>query len=333
MGVIPGAELLDLEQRNAAFGDNGSKPGRPFNYRTLREIADNPLPAPPVQIQSVCREGEVGILTGPANRLKSRTAAELAVAVASGQAVLGKFSVERPGKALIIQNEIHSGVYDERMVRYADEEAAWCDNLLVVSRQSFRIEPESMLALDNLMSQEEITFAVLDPISEMWPLDEHFDENRATDVTLVIERLKQLRDKDRTILFVHHDPKDDARRARGSARLIDAPDLRIYLGRANRKGSEIARAKAHIESRTLPPPDDFDIVLGADGRLHHEDARMTDEQTDTLEALGRMGRATASELAKALMIEEHAARGRLSRLAGLGKVESDGGRPTRWRLA
>lgn len=333
MGVIPAETLERLREQNAAFGENGSQPQRILNYRTLREIAENPIPAPPVQIRGICRQGEVGILTGPANRLKSRTGAELAVAVASGQPALGKFTVERPGKALIIQNEIHTGVYDERIMRYADLEADWGDNLLVVSRQDFRIDAEGVLVLDTLVTQEDITFAVLDPISEMWPLDVGFDENRAPDVTVVIERLKALRDKGRTILFVHHDPKDDARRARGSGRLIDAPDLRIYLSKANKKALEVARAKVHIESRTLPPPEDFDVVLGNDGKLRHEAASMTDEQTETLDALSRLGSATVADLAIALRADKHAARGRLSRLLERGKVESDRGRPARWRLA
>lgn len=332
MAVIPDETLRELQERNASFGRNGEHSARLLNYRTLREIVASPVPAPPIQIQSICREGEVGILTGPANRLKSRTAAELAIAVASGKAALDQFQVERPGRALIIQNEIHTGVYDERIVRYADEDSDWHDDLLIVSRQDFRIDAEQMLRLDTLMTQERITFTVLDPISEMWPLDETFDENRAPDVTAVIERLKQLRDKGRTILFVHHDPKDDARRARGSARLIDAPDLRIYLGKANKKGAEMARAKVHIESRTLPPPDDFDVVLGGDGRLHYHEVSLTDEQTETLDVLGRIGRATVTEVAQALGIEEHSARGRLSRLAMNGKVKSDQGRPARWRL-
>jgi RecA-family ATPase len=332
MGVIPADILQELHERNAAFGGNGSRPERPFGYRTLREIAENPIPAPPMQIEGICREGEVGILTGPANRLKSRTGAELAVAVASGLPALGRFRVERPGKALIIQNEIHAGVYDERMMRYADVEAGWCDNLLVVSRQDFRIDPENMLRLDTLMAQEGITFAVLDPISEMWPLDEAFDENRAPDVTVVIERLKALRDKGRTILFVHHDPKDDARRARGSGRLVDAPDLRIYLSKANKKGMEIARARVHVESRTLPPPEDFDVVLGNDGKLRHQSASMTDEQTETLDALSRLGRVTVAELAQALSIDQHTTRGRLKRLLEKGKAVPDGERPARWSL-
>ena len=332
MGVIPDETRRELEEQSAAFGRNGGGPDRAFNYRTLREIAESPIPAPPIQIESICREGEVGILTGPANRLKSRTAAELAIAVASGEPVLQRFKVERPAKALIIQNEIHPGVYDERLIRYAESGAAWTDNLLVVSRQDFRIDADHMIQLDQLMTQEGVTFAVLDPISEMWPLEENFDENRAPDVTAVIERLKELRDRGRTILFVHHDPKDDARRARGSARLIDAPDLRIYLSKANKKGYEVARAKVRIESRTLPPPDEFDVVLGADGRLRHEAASMTDEQTETLDALGRLGSATVADLADALTVEKHSAGGRLRRLAEKGKVASDGGRPTRWRL-
>ncbi len=332
MTVIPAEDLEELRQRNALLSPGETDGGRKLQYRTLTEIARDPLPTPPVLIEGICRQGELGILTGPANRLKSRIGAELAVAVASGRPALARFNVLRPGRALIIQNEIHPGVYDERMLQYAKESSAWSDNLLVVSRQDFRIDAANMLRLELLMREEQATFVVLDPISEMWPLEHDFDENKATCVTMVLERLKELRDKDRTILFIHHDPKDDSRRARGSARLIDAPDLRIYLSKSNKKDSEIARTKVRIESRTMLPPDEFDVVLRNDGSLRHEEASVTDEQADTLDVMRRLGSATVKELAQALDKEEHAVRSRLETLKKRGKATSDGKRPLRWRV-
>lgn len=331
MNVIRAEELQQLRERNEALSPVDSDAERILNYRTLGEIVRDPLPIPSIQIEGICREGEVGILTGPANRLKSRIGAELAISVASGEPALGRFRVLRPGKAIIIQNEIHPGVYDERMLRYGDGNASWCEKLLVVSRQGFRIDAENMLRLELLMQEQEATFVVLDPISEMWPLESGFDENKATDVTLVLERLKELRDKDRTIIFIHHDPKDDARRARGSGRLIDAPDLRIYLSKADKKDTEITRTKVHVESRTMVPPEDFDVVLELNGRLRREEASVTSEQADTLDLMRRLGPAPVSEIAQTLGKEEHTVRSRLATLKKRGKVTSEGHRPVRWR--
>ncbi len=330
--LIPdGAAEARKEHFVQARSNNGRTPDRQPKYRTLREIAANPVPEPPMQIDGICREGEVGILTGPANRLKSRMGAELAISIASGLPAFGRFTVQRPGKALIVQNEIHTGVFDRRMIARAGPEADWWDRLLVISRQNFRIDSENMLQLDTLMTQEHITFLLLDPMSEMWPGGRVFDENRASDVTEVIDRLKELRDKGRTIIFVHHDPKDRERRARGSGRLIDAPDLRIFLKAVDRQGTETARARVHIESRTMPPPDDFDITLGHEGRLHHEPAGLTDDQEETLDALKGLDRPTTAEFAGALGVETHAALGRLKRLKKRGKVASEGTKPFRWR--
>ncbi len=123
----------ELQSRADRVGPNGDRPARPFSYRTLTEIVQNPIPAPPIQIDGLCREGELFILTGPADRLKSTTIAELAVCIASGRPVFDRFRVLRPGKALIIQNEIHPGVYDERMLRYREPGADWLDKLLLIS--------------------------------------------------------------------------------------------------------------------------------------------------------------------------------------------------------
>ncbi len=141
------------------------------------------------------------ILTGPYDALKSTAIAELAVCVASGRSVFGRFNVLRPGKALIIQNEIHPGVYDERMMRHADLDANWMDNLLLISREDFRIDEHSMLLLDNIIAQEQLTFIALDPLSEMYPDDQGFDENNPTQMTALLNRLKVVRDKDITIGF------------------------------------------------------------------------------------------------------------------------------------
>ncbi len=321
----------ELQSRADRVGPNGDRPARPFSYRTLTEIVQNPIPAPPIQIEGLCREGELFILTGPADRLKSTTIAELAVCIASGRPVFDRFRVLRPGKALIIQNEIHPGVYDERMLRYSEPGADWLDKLLLISRQDFRIDEQSMAYLDNIIAQERLTFVGLDPLSEMYPDNPYFDENKSASVTEMLNRLKTVRDGGVTIGFAHHDPKDTERRARGSGRLIDSPDLRIFLGKANKKGMEIARARVEVKSRTLIPPGEFDIVLGTDGRLRYESASLTDEQEGTLEVLGRLGNATVAEVAQATDIERTAAYGRLTRLREKGKAIGEGS-PQRWRL-
>lgn len=312
---------------------DGSQADRPFNYRTLTEIAENPIPAPPIQIEGLCRQGEVYILTGPYDGLKSTTIAELAACVASGRPVFGRFNVLRPGKALIVQNEIHPGVYDERMMRHADLDANWMDNLLLISREDFRIDEQSMLLLDNIIAQEQLTFIGLDPLSEMYPDDQGFDENNPTQITALLNRLKVVRDKNITIGFAHHDPKNTERRARGSGRLMDAPDLRILMSPTGKKGFEIARAKVIIRSRTLPRPDDFDIVLGSDRRLRYEIASLTDEQEQTLDVVRRLANGTTQDVAAALGVDYNTAYSRLTRLRAKGKAKSNDSRPARWSTA
>jgi len=326
--VGPSAEF---QARADRVGPNGNRPTRPFSYRTLAEIVQNPIPAPPIQIEGLCREGELFILTGPADRLKSTTIAELAVCIASGRPVFDRFQVLRPGKALIIQNEIHPGVYDERMLRYPEPGAGWLDKLLLISRQDFRIDEQSMAYLDNIIAQERLTFVGLDPLSEMYPDNPYFDENKSASVTEMLNRLKTVRDGGVTIGFAHHDPKDTERRARGSGRLIDSPDLRIFLSPAKKKGMEVTRAKVSVRSRTLPPPDDFDIILGTDRRLRYETASLTDEQEEVLDVVRRLGSGSTQDVAQALRIEPHAAARRLARLRDKGKVVTKG-KPHQWRL-
>ena len=329
--VIPDDVLQELHASNAAFSPNGSKGSRPFGYRYLSEIIADPIPAPPILMEGLCRQGELFILTGPADRLKSTSIMEMAACVASGEPLFGHFKMLRPGKALIVQNEIHPGVYDERLLRYA-RDGDWHHNLLIISRADFRIDEQSMMFLDSIIKAENLTFVGLDPLSEMYPDDARFDENKANCMTEMLNRLKAVRDRNITIGFAHHDPKDTERRARGSGRLIDAPDLRIFLGRANKKGLEIARARVEVKSRTLVPPDEFDIVLGNDGRLRYESASLTDEQDETLEVVRRLGRPTTDEVQKTLGMEYEAVYGRLSRLRDKGKVKSEGSRPTKWSV-
>jgi hypothetical protein len=330
--VTKDAPFIDTE---TFFDDiprqNGTGPKRPLNYRYLDEIVANPIAPPPMLIHGLCRQGEVGIMTGPANRLKSRTAAELWFAIGAGLPAFGHFAIAQQGPALMIQNEIHPGVYDERMLRYKDRTDQH-QNLILISREDFHIDPEGMALLNKVIEAVTPILIILDPVSEMWPRERDFDENNPHHMTQVLERLKAVRDRDITVIYVHHDPKDSERRARGSQRLIDAPDLRVYLSKANKKGGEVMRAKVHVESRTVLPPNDFDVTLGHDGRLHYEEMSLTAEQDDTLDVISRLVDPTTTKIAEALGIEWHAADGRLSRLQQAGKVTATG-KPKVWRIS
>ena len=314
---------LQAAAERIAHGDNGSSPARPFKYRTLAEIAASPIPAPPVLMESWFLQADMAIATGPYDSLKSRLGAEIAVSIASGNSLLGRFAVPKRGPVILIQNEIHPGVYDKRLLAYTDLHADWLDNLFVISRAGFRIQPDDMLRLEMIMKKEAVKAVVIDPLSESYPLDPNFDENKSTCVTEMLELLKATRDRRKSlVLYVHHNPKDELRRARGSGRLMDAPDVRIEMHGVDAKAGEVARSRVKIRSRNIIAPPAFDVVCGNDGRLRYG-APMRPAQDEVLDAIRRMGSATPKEIAKATDKTDSAVNNLLQELAKHQRVFRD----------
>lgn len=338
--------LTELEEEVLGICSRYAQPdtqARTLTYRTAAEIITDPLPMPDVLLAGLSYRGELAILTGPYDALKSRLAMEIVRAIASGESLLGRFDVPKPSTVILIQEEINPGVFDqERVIPLLEglpEDGA--KRIIIVSRVGFRLDLEWIDLLDEMIVRTGAVAVVIDPLGEVTPTYPGFNLNFDTCVTEMLRPLKALRDKYAvTIFLVHHDPKasEFERRARGSSVLMNAPDLRILL-----QGIDSAdgyhRSRVQVRSRNMRRPDPFNILCLEDGRVVWEEAMSIsspekDSVVRAIKYLTKDGQGPmTTEIAEAIGISLDATKKRLLRVKADGLVDSNReGRNTRWTL-
>jgi len=305
-------------------GQHAAPPPESLFYRTAAEIIADPLPLPDVLLDGLCYCGELAILTGPFDALKSRLATEIVRAIASGESLLGRFDVPKPGTVILVQEEIHPAVFDrERVIPLLEglpEEVA--NRILIVNRAGFRLDLEWIDLLEQMIIKTGAVAVVIDPLSEVTPTWPGFNLNQDTSVTEMLRPLKGLRDKYQvTIFLVHHDPKlnEFERRARGSSVLLNSPDLRVLLqGVESADGNH--RSRVQIRSRNWRRPEPFNIVCLEDGRVAWEEAMniSSPEKDSVVRAVKYLTKdgigPTKAQIAECLMINPDAVKKRLQRV-------------------
>jgi hypothetical protein len=250
-----------------------------MQLRSLAEIRQSPYPKPRPLIQGLLNQGELVMLTGSWDSFKSRISAEIVRAVVTGDDFLGRFPTASPGPALIIQQEINKGAYDERIIAMADGVPDSAP-LFLYDGEQFRFEPGYDDELASVIKERDIRLVIFDPLTYFWPQDRFFDENNNTAVANVLAPLLKLRETGCTFILVHHDPKPSngfEGVARGASHLVNAPDARILLKRP----VDSDEVTIKFKTRNINPPGKFKAVLDpVTGRLWYKDSQPVGRPTD-----------------------------------------------------
>lgn len=252
--------------------------------RSLSDIRETPFEKPRPLIEGLVNQGELIIVTGLWDSFKSRISAEMARSVATGQPFLGHFPMKAQGGALIMQQEINKGFYDERILQLMEGTP---DNTpLYTHYDPFQFSGKYGNDLRDIIYEYKLKLVVFDPLTMFWPQEKWFDENASAPVSLAISPLLQLRQTGCSFIIVHHDPKPSigySGVARGSSVLVNAPDARILLKRDNNEDAIEVRAR----TRNLRAPSRFKAVLTDEGRLKYRELRrgkpIADERKEAFE--------------------------------------------------
>lgn len=189
-------------------------------------ILDNPRIPRPVAVEGILRVGDLVLITAPWDTFKSTLGLELAWSLATGRPWLSRYPIVQQMRVGVLQVEIDPGSYDERLSWFPRAE-----ELLAASCIGFTFD--HMERLTERISDADLDAVVLDPLGQLWPSfalnGEPFQENLKTHVSPIMRELKKLR---KTIIMVHHDPKEGQgvrNRASGSAALLNDPDVRVFV--------------------------------------------------------------------------------------------------------
>ena len=226
------------------------------------------LPQRPAQsqwlVQQLWGAAAVGVIGGVPKAGKSWLGLEMAVAVASGTACLGRFQVDTPGPVVVYLAEdgLHA-VRDriDQLCRHRGLRLAGLD-LHVVTAPSLRLDLDSdRKALDQTLTALRPKLLLLDPLVRLHRLD----ENSSADISGLLGFLRELnRRHDLALMLVHHMAKrrcqDLGQALRGSSDLHAWYDSACYLVHRSEQ------LYLTVQHRAAPAPEPMLLYLaGGDG--------------------------------------------------------------------
>jgi hypothetical protein len=237
----------------------------PLPVRHIAEINTIPLQAKWLIEPLWCAEG-VGIVGGQPRSFKTWLAAELALAVASGERALGRFATKVSGPVLVFAAEDPPANMKARFeaiasVRNIDLKTI---PLYLLDVATLRIDDNKQLhQLRQAVASLKPKLLILDPFVRI----ARVDENSATEVSNVLGSLRAIqRDLGLAILLVHHMRKSPSPRLgqqlRGSSDFAAWSDSALYLTSRN------DRIMLSVEHRHAPAPPPFQICLAREIAPH-----------------------------------------------------------------
>jgi len=205
----------------------------------------------------------VGIIGGEPKCGKSFLALDLAVAVASGTACLGRFRAARAARVLLFAAEDPLHVVRERLegITAARGVALRTLALYVITAPRLRLDdPTHCERLCETVEKIHPALLVLDPFVRLHSID----ENAAGEVAPLLAFLRQLQRKHHLAVALVHHARKDAGRARpgqalrGSSEFHAWGDSNLYLRRRD------PLLRLSIEHRAARSPDDLTLELATD---------------------------------------------------------------------
>jgi len=217
-------------------------------------------------IESMWFAGGVGLLGGHAKVCKTYLAAEISLAVASGQPALGKLATNHRGPVLFYGAEDALPLLSNRFDGLARARGISLSDLPIY------LLDVPVLRLERLEDQQRLRAAiesisprllVLDPLVRI----ARIDENSSADVSELLGALRAMqRDYDLAVLLVHHARKSPAAHPghafRGSTDLTAWSDTNIYMARKDQTMT------LQIEHRFAPSPAPINLSLQTDPAPH-----------------------------------------------------------------
>lgn len=240
-----------LEERKAELS---ARPPARSRYHFLDDVAIEKLPAPDWRVGSHIPEGGFSVIYAPPESLKTFFAMALAFSVATGIDFFGH--AVRRGLVVYVAAEGSSGL-PVRVTAWKHSNE-WYEKAGVY----FLPEPVQLLepsavgtflaALDTLADQGRIVLIVIDTLHRCMAGG---DENSAKDMGIAIQSIDAIRQATKAAVAVlHHTPRENSDKERGSTSLRGAADSMILLKREQDRltvSCEKQKDAPHFEPYTL----------------------------------------------------------------------------------
>jgi len=210
----------------------------------------------PWLIERLWSAGAVGIVSGPPKALKTWTALEMAISVATGAPCLETFPVPRSGTVLLYAAEEPMPALHARLQALAHNHQMQLDDIDV------RVIAVDSLRLDRAKDREKLTatvefhrplFLILDPLIRLHGLD----ENQSGPMAELLGYFRALqRSTGAAIAIIHHSRKNAAASAAPGQSLRGSSDLYAFvdsLVSLDRRRDQITLSAEHRSAPALGP--------------------------------------------------------------------------------
>jgi RecA-family ATPase len=259
--------MSDGKGKGPTSGSNGTTTTPPPRPLPIVRVGDIPDPGPTKWlVDKLWTAGAFGIVGAEPKSWKSWLTLQIAIAVASGEPLFKRYSVEK-GRVIVFSAEGGKNLVRSRamMICCALDLDIKSLDLEVIDLPSLRLDvADHVKVLHDVVESRRPSLVVLDPLREMHA----GDENDAAAVATLLLPLRLLQRKfECAIMLVHHMAKQGAdsngrrlgQRLRGSSALHGAVDSALYL---EPKGEgESKRVKVSAEHRAAAEPEPITLRL------------------------------------------------------------------------
>ena len=210
-----------------------------INVKSLDSLLEEHFPATRWTVENIIPQGGLTILSAAPGSFKTWVMLEIALVVADGRKLFGKYASTKTG-VLLVDEESGPRMLQERFVRLGSNRGL---SVHYVSRQNTKVSQNYIDELIETCSQHGIGLVMFDSLVRL----HSSDENASKDMSELFELFRQLTDKGLSVLIAHHNRKSIAGSfspsgvMRGSSDILAAVDCHMALGRNS--GSEYVTIK------------------------------------------------------------------------------------------
>jgi archaellum biogenesis ATPase FlaH len=179
-------------------------------------------------VDGVIPRGAVILLYGRGGIGKTTLMMMLADAIDRGETIFGMATVKT--RVIIVDFENSLAVLSERAKRTAVEDVLFWDS----GQNPPSLDKTDWVAYEELLKQYPGAVFVFDTLRS----SHSGDENSSEVMTVIMQRMRQLRDAGATIILLHHTPKGNDRQFKGSGAIFDLCDQTLALYQTAKPGSD-----------------------------------------------------------------------------------------------
>ena len=240
-----------------------------FELRSLRSLMDSDLPRIEWVVDQLIPGGSISCVAGRPKVGKSFVILELAMSIASGEPLFGRFEVV-PKKVLLISKEDNFIVLKERLSEMDIDPDL---EISITTDQDIYLDNDEVLpTIRNLIAQSGAEVVIIDSFIRIF----RGEENSSKDVTRVHRVFKRLCDEGISVIFVHHHGKEDANKPkstgdklRGSSDLLAMLDSLVTVEKGDNDQILIFRNTHNRHAKGIRPfYVSFPSFSGDDKRFH-----------------------------------------------------------------